>query len=196
MSYNLRLFDVLLAAGHTELQPARDELWTWIRDVQIPNAATDGKLWVQFFENHVLPFNRTAWSPLALASYLLEKREVLDPDWKALAGTLLDFVEAEFVDPWHGFPVCIEQDFDRKPYGGILSTYAAAAARWAALTGDVDRRDRAYADVALLIQAIGADGCADDLAFEAGCGGWQQDAHTDKVHNVLTVLQAFPGWAD
>jgi len=196
MSYNLRLFDALIAAGHTELQGARDRLWAWIRDVQIPNAAGDGSLWGEFFEDQFLSSNRTAWAPLATASYLLDRREALDPLWREHAGVLLDFVDRNFIDTWQGFPVCIEQDIDRRPYGGVLSTYASAAARWAAATGDADRRARARTAIALLIQTIAVDGCTDDQAFEAGCGGWQEDAMTDRIHNILAVLDAFPEWAD
>ena len=196
MVWNLRLFDALIAGGHKELQPAREKLWKWMRDVQIPNAAGDGTLWAQFFEDQVLPTNRTAWAPAATASYLLERREQLDPDWQKHADILLKFVEANFVDDWQGFQLCIEQDFDRKPYGGVLSTYAQAEARYAALTGDAERRARAYVAVALLIQSINSNGCPGHRALDGGCGGWQEDAHTDRVHNILAVLQAFPQWAD
>lgn len=190
MSYNLRLFDALIGAGHTDLQAARDSLWAWIRDVQIPNAAGDGTLWAEFFEDWLFQENRTAWAPLAMASYLMERRDALDPDWYAHADLLLRFVEETFVDVNDGFPVCIEQDFDRKPYGGILSTYAAAEARWAALTGDTTRHARAYLATALLIQSVRSDGCPADRALHDGCGGWQEDAQTDRIHNLVTVLQS------
>ena len=65
MVYMLRLFDALLAKGHTELQKPRDQLWAWMRDVQIPNAATGGTLWAEFFEDWIFQNNRTAWAPLA-----------------------------------------------------------------------------------------------------------------------------------
>ncbi len=194
MVYNLRLFDALIAKGHTELEPQRKKLWTWMRDVQIPNAAGDGTLWGEFFEDWTFQVNRTAWSPLSTASYLLEKREAIDPDWKKHADILLTFVEHNYVDIKQGFPLCIEQDFDRKPFGGILSTYAAAEARWAALTGDSERRSRAYLATALLIQTVGNDGCPADRALGGGCGGWQEDAQTDRVHNLLTVFMLFPDW--
>ena len=196
MVYNLRLFDVLIAKGHTELQPTHDKLWTWMRDVQIPNAAGDGTLWAEFFEDWFIQTNRNAWAPLSTASYLMERREALDPDWKKHADILLTFVEKNFIDVKQGWPVCIEQDMDRKPFGGILSTYAAAEARWAQLTGDSERRGRAYTVTALLIQSVGSDGCPADRALNTGCGGWQEDAHTDRVHNLLAVLAAFPQWAD
>ena len=66
MSFILRLFDKLIARGNPEFQPPRNTLWRWIKDFQIPNLAKnrDGLLWVQFFEDHSEPDNRTAWAPL------------------------------------------------------------------------------------------------------------------------------------
>jgi hypothetical protein len=28
-----------------------------------------------------------------------------------------------------------------------------------------------------------------------GRGGWQEDAHTDKLHNFVDAMTAFPEWA-
>ena len=82
------LDDVLQAASanatalNDEFAAARGSLWHWIARYQIPSAAVDGALFAQFFEDHETPTNRTAWAPLNLARYLLEKREQLDPDWR------------------------------------------------------------------------------------------------------------------
>src|SRR5947209_1244402 len=83
------------------------------RRYQIPNAAGDGLLFAQFFEDHDTPTNRTAWAPLNLARYLLERREAIDPDWRAACGALLDFVRATFTHEECGLIVCHEQDEDR-----------------------------------------------------------------------------------
>jgi hypothetical protein len=48
MAYILRLFDGLIARDYSEFQAPRERLWRWIRDVQIPNAAAGGLLWVLF----------------------------------------------------------------------------------------------------------------------------------------------------
>ena len=96
MTYILRLYDTLLAQGYEEFSVPRRSLWAWIKLHQIPNAAADGSLFAQFFEDHDTPTNRTAWAPLNLARYLLEKRQALDPEWRADSGTLLEFVRASF----------------------------------------------------------------------------------------------------
>ena len=35
-----------------------------------------------------------------------------------------------------------------------------------------------------------------DLFSNAWPGGWQEDAHTDVIHNVVDALRAFPDWND
>jgi len=94
MSFILRLFDKLIELGHGEFQAPRDRLWGWIRNFQLPDLAQDGLLWVQFFEDHSEPDNRTAWAPLNLARYLLEKKEALEPNWQQHARALIVFYQS------------------------------------------------------------------------------------------------------
>jgi hypothetical protein len=195
-AFTLRLFDAMIEVGHGELAPPRAALWRWIVEHQIPSASGDGLLWVEFYENHTFPNNRNAWAPLQMARYLMEGREALDPDWRAHTDTLMAFVEGEFLRDYMGFTVCIEQDWDQKPFGGVLSSYAATTARYAAITGSAEHRGRAYTALSLLAYAVDDDGCPNDLVLEMARGGWQQDAHTDKVFNIVDALEAFPAWAD
>ena len=75
MTYILRLYDALLAHGYEEFAAPRQRCGGGSRRYQIPSAAADGALFAQFFEDHDTPTNRTAWAPLNLARYLLEKDE-------------------------------------------------------------------------------------------------------------------------
>jgi hypothetical protein len=196
LSYILRLFDDLLPA-HPELSKPRAQLWSYIKNVQIPDLSCSGyPLWVQFFEDGDFELNRNAWAPLSLARYLLEQQSALDPDWQADTAALLDFVNENFVDVIQGFPVCVEQDFDREPFGGILSTYGAVNAMYAKVAGTTPQRLHAYQALTILVYAINDDGCPVDLALSAGRGGWQEDAHLDKLHNFADALNAFPDWAN
>ena len=126
----------------------------------------------------------------------MEGREKLDPDWRAHTEKLLNFVDATFVIPYGGYSVCIEQDWDPKPFGGVMSTYGAAMAAYARLTRSLVHRARARQAFDLLVQIIGEDGLPNDLVLQDDRGGWQEDAHTDKVHNFLDALAAFPEWAE
>src|SRR5260370_42352510 len=125
MTYVRPLYDALLSRGYPEFSGPRDLLWKWIKHHQIPSAADAGTLFAQFFEDHDTPTNRTAWAPLNLARYLLERRELLDPDWQADSGMLIDFVRGSFTHEEFGLAVWHEQDEDRQARGGHKSADGA-----------------------------------------------------------------------
>jgi len=194
MTYILRLFDRLLARGDREFSEPRSALWRWIHDCQLPDAGRDGRLWVQFFEDHHNETNRTAWAPLALAAYILEERERLSPTWQTDARSLIEFVNRNFVRTRFGVAVCGEQDEDFDPWGGINSTWGAVLARYTAATGSPEYRHRAEQALTFCLYAIDDDGCPRDSLVNPQRGGWQEDAHTDKVHNIVDALVACPEW--
>jgi hypothetical protein len=152
-------------------------------------------LWVQFFEDHAELDNRTAWAPLNLARYLIEKKDALDPEWKEDARALIEFTIRRFTSIRNGVPVCGEQDYDKNPWGGILSTYGAVLAMYSAATGSQEYKGLACQALNYCLYAIDNDGCPRDSALRPGRGGWQEDAHTDKIHNFMDALRAFPQWA-
>lgn len=195
MAYILRLFGKLVEQGHPEFKPSRDKLWEWIKDYQIPNLSGDGKLWVQFFEDHEEEDNCTAWAPLNLARYLIEKQAALDPDWKEHAGALIDFVNRRFITVRNGVAVCGEQKNDMNPWGGILSTYGAVLAMYGKATGSNEYKAVARQALNYCLYAVNVDGCPGDLVITGGRGGWQEDAHTDKLHNLVDAMTAYPEWA-
>ena len=196
MSFNLRLFDKLIENGHTEFNDPRAKLWDWIKKHQIPNLAKSGSLWVQFFEDHQEPDNRNAWSPLNLARYLIEKKETLDPEWKPDARAMIEFAIHNFTSIRYGVPVCGEQTYDKEPWGGVLSTYGAVLAMYSAATGDGEYKALANQALNFVLYAVNEDGCPRESAVRPGRGGWQEDAHTDKIHNFVDAMTAFPEWAN
>jgi len=196
MSFILRLFDRLIELDHREFQMPRDRLWAWIKNFQLPDLTKDGMLWVQFFEDHAEPDNRTAWAPLNLARYLIEKREVLDPDWQKHARALIDFTNNRFTSIRNGVLICGEQTHDREPWGGILSTYGAVLAMYTKATGSDEFKGPAWQALNYCLYAINDDGCPGERASGPGRGGWQEDAHTDKLHNIIDAIAAHPEWAE
>jgi hypothetical protein len=54
----------------------------------------------------------------------------------------------------------------------------------------------AYQALNYCLYAVNDDGCPNQRASNPGRGGWQEDAHTDKLHNILDAIAAFPEWAD
>jgi hypothetical protein len=139
--------------------------------------------------------NRTAWAPLNLARYLLEKKEALDPDWQKDARTLIQFVNRTFTHIFSGVVACGEQDADQRPWGGIASTYGAVLALYAKATGSNEYKGIAYQTLNYTIYSVNDDGCPYDGIWKgSGRGGWQEDAHTDKLHNYVDAMSAFPDW--
>ncbi len=178
MVFNLRLFDWLIANGYHEFQQPRDALWSWIRDTQMPTAGKNGSLFVEFFEDHHSQKNRTAWAPLALARYLVERKDALDPAWTAHAKLFIEFVGTTFTSIHEGVALCGEQDENRDPWGSVNTTCGAVLAPYSTANYAVDD-----------------DGCPRDSVLKGKRRGWQEDAHTDKIHNIIDATMAFPQWA-
>jgi hypothetical protein len=196
MTYILRLYDAMLEKGHNEFAAARASLWDWITRYQIPSAKVDGALFAQFFEDHETPTNRTAWAPLNLARYLLERREPGDPDWRSHCDVLLDFVRRTFTHREFGIVVCHEQDEDKQAWGGVVSTYGAVLACYAKAVGAADLASEARQALNFTLYCVDEQGRPRDLFLSPAPGGWQEDAHTDVVHNILDAIRAFPQWAE
>ena len=196
MSFILRLFDGLVDAGREEFKEPRQKLWRWIVGFQIPSASAKGELWAQFFEDHEEPDNRNSWAPLNLARYLLEGREKLDPQWLEHSRTLVEFTARSFTSVRGGVPVCGEQDYDREPWSGALSTYGAVLALYAHAAHSPAHAAAARQALNFAEYAIHKDGCPGDTAIKPTRGGWQEDAHTDVIHNFIDALTAFPEWAN
>jgi hypothetical protein len=194
MTYILRLFDLLAEHGYAEFLAQRQALWQWIKDYQVPSAGADGALFAQFFEDHDTPTNRTAWAPLNLARYLLEKKQLLDSGWRDACRLLLEFVRTNFTHQEFGVTVCHEQDEDQQAWGGVNSSYGAVLAMYAKAAGSQDLADEARQALDFTLYSIDSQGRPRDLHKSALPGGWQEDAHTDVIHNYVDALRAFPEW--
>lgn len=200
MVYILRLWDRLLEMGYPEFKKSRDELWGWIVDFQLKAPEDKAKcLWVQFFEDQPKEDNRNAWAPLNMARYLIEKREALDPLWKNHAEQCIQFAIMNFGMDRPGGVTCVgEQDTDRRAWGGINSTFGAVCAMFYAAGGGEMYRDMAFRNLSWITYFIREDGVVCDQTGEWHWlreGGWQEDCHTDVIHNFMDALKAVPEWA-
>jgi hypothetical protein len=196
MTYILRLYAGLVNLGHEQFSRPRQSLWDWIRCHQIPSATQDGALFAQFFEDHDTPTNRNAWAPLNLARYLLEERQRLNPEWRTDVESLLAFVRANFTHVEHGVRVCHEQDEDKQAWGGVNSTYGAVLAQFAQASGSEELAHEARQALNFTLYCIDERGRPRDLAGSEQPGGWQEDAHTDVLHNYVDALRAYPEWGN
>ena len=194
MTYILRLYQQLALHGYAEFTAPGESLWLWIKAHQIPSAAADGALFAQFFEDHDTPTNRSAWAPLNLARYLLEKRDLADRDWRDDCRLLIEFVRANFTHREVGVRVCHEQDEDKQAWGGVNSTYGAVLALYAKAVESAILAGEARQALNFTLYSIDEHGRPRDLAQSQQPGGWQEDAHTDVIHNYVDALNAFPEW--
>ena len=195
-SYTLRLFDGLADLGYREFRAPREKLWGWIKNCQIPSAAQDGRLWVQFFEDYDVTTNRNSWAAMNTVRYLCEEQGAVDPDWQKNSRTLIEFVNKHFTSIWNGVLVCGEQDVDTKPWGGAVSTYGAGLAMFSRATGSSEYKGLAWQALNYALYATDSDGCPSEAVWKGRRrGGWQEDAHTDKLHNYVDAMTAFPEWA-
>jgi hypothetical protein len=195
MTYILRLYDALIARGYGEFCAPRASLWDWIGRYQIASASSDGALFAQFFEDHDTPTNRTAWAPLNLVRYLLEKRDLLDREWREHGTALVDFVRRTFTHQEFGVTVCHEQDEDKQAWGGVLTTYGAVLAMYAKALGFASLADEARQALDFALYNIDDEGCPRDVFTNPEPGGWQEDAHTDVIHNYVDALRVYPDWS-
>jgi hypothetical protein len=194
MSFILRLYDALQAQGYAEFDAPRQRLWLWVSRQQLRSALGKGALFAQFFEDHDSPDNRTAWAPLNLARYLLDGREAVDPAWRPHVNALLAFVRRNFTHVEAGVRVCHEQDEDKDAWGGVNATYGAVLARYAKATRSRELAQDAREVLNFVLYAVDEQGRPRDLPSHAAPGGWQEDAHTDVLHNLLDALRTWPEW--
>jgi hypothetical protein len=117
-----------------------------------------------------------------------------DLDWQSDCGSLIDFVRANFTHRESGVIVCHEQDEDQQAWGGVNSTYGAVLALYANAVGSQDLALEARQALNFTLYCIDEQGRPRDLPQNQQPGGWQEDAHTDVIHNYVDALQAFPDW--
>ena len=198
MVFILRLFDSLIEQGHKRFQAPRAALWSWIKMYQIPAPdAPEANLWVSFFEDYDLESNRNSWTALEMARYLIERKEKLDPEWKATAEKLIQFSLKYFSSPRPGGVIVMgEQDDDTDPWGGACAKLGGVAAMFYAAGGGDHYKEMAYRNLTWMTYFIDNDGCpaqkADNKRLRRG--GWQEDTHTDVVHNFMDAMAAVPEW--
>jgi hypothetical protein len=198
MVFILRLFDALIEKGNAEFKEPREALWTWIKNVQIPAPEDQAHtLWIQFFEDHHEEDNRNSWSPLETARYLIEKKEALDPDWKQDAERCIRFVLNNLSNTQLGYiKTAVEQDYDRRDWGGVCSKLGGVTALFYAAGGGDEYKEMAYRNLNWCLYAIDDDGCPSHLprVEKNRRGGWQEDCHTDVMLNFVDALASVPEW--
>lgn len=119
--------------------------------------------------------------------------------WKEHAITCIDFSVRHFGMQRPGGVTCVgEQDVDKRAWGGVNSTYGGVMALLYAATGKEEYREKAFRNLSWMTYFIREDGIVCDQTGEYQWlreGGWQEDCHTDVIHNFVDALNAVPEWA-
>lgn len=177
------------------MQP-HDKLWAWMLKFQLP-APLDPKqnMWVGFFEDMIDfdQIDRNSWAPLEVARYLIERKETLDPQWQHHTLQLMQFALSLFSQQRPGnVTVMGEQDYDHKPWGGANSHLGAVATMFACAGGPSYFKQMGINNLNWMTYFVRQDGCPQALSdgVATSCGGWQQDASTDVIHNYMDALNA------
>ena len=131
-----------------------------------------------------------------IAGYALVLLFEASGERKYLEQGLVHFVRRTFTHLEFGVRVCHEQDEDREAWGGVNSTYGAVLALYAKAVGSALLASEARQALNFTLYSIDDAGRPRDLFKRALPGGWQEDAHTDVIHNYVDALRAFPAWAE
>ncbi len=123
----------------------------------------------------------------------------MDPEWKKHAKACIDFSVRHFGMERPGGVICVgEQDADKRAWGGVNSTFGAVTAMFYAAGGGEEYRDIAFRNLSWMTYFIREDGIVCDQTGEWHWlreGGWQEDCHTDVIHNFMDAINAVPEWA-
>ena len=131
-----------------------------------------------------------------MARYLLEKQSKVDQHWMEHSKALIEFVNNNFTSTIKGIRVCGEQDYDKNAWGGVLANYGGVLAMYSAATGSDEYKLMAYEALNFCLYSIRKDGCPGEGYWSTEGGGWQEDCHTDVIHNYIDAISAFPEWAN
>ena len=207
-AFPLRLFSALVQAGHEEFRDNLSRLWSWVVDVQLASLNVSnhsspeyGNQFVNFHEDIEAgdDSNRNSWTALELARFLIESRASGHvPDWRERAVQLVDYSLLLFGHSQVGNTTIMgEQDRDHKAWGGANSKLSAVLLMLAC-AGETRYQQIGLNNAMWMAYFVDpSDGCPAAASFTVNAsterGGWQQDAHTDVVHNLVDALNAMEG---
>ena len=76
----------------------------------------------------------------------------------------------------------------------MVTTYGAVLAMYAKALGFASLADEARQALDFALYNIDDEGCPRDVFTNPEPGGWQEDAHTDVIHNYVDALRVYPEW--
>lgn len=201
----IRLFDELIRLNLGNVaayQSARQQAWNWLMTYPMVN-----NNWTQYFEDVGVYANRFAnlnqYSPGQTARYLLERPD-LDSNWQTKSAALITFIESNFggtdageAGLQFGARVISEQNEYKYKMASHTSRYAAINALYAAATGDLAAKDKAFRSLNWATYMARNSGAVNEgpVEFQVNRNFWFTDGHGDYVRHFMLAMGAFPEWA-
>jgi len=204
--FAIMLFDDLIKMKQGDVpayQRARKLAWDWMMEFPMKTGH-----WQAYFED--IPIfstpgeNLNQYSALETARYLMMHPE-LDPEWRAHARTLIDFVVRTFAIDWesrhgwergiqYGAEVISEQFNDMAKMGSHTARYASIQALWYELTGDRDAYERAYRSLNWATYSCDERGIV-KVGPNDDEGYWFSDGYGDYMKHFQFAMGSIPEWA-
>jgi hypothetical protein len=199
VSYACRLFDELLRIGQTgngKYKSTRDDVWNWLKARVI--AFDDASKWYNFFEDHGGDeINPTQINAMETVRYLLEKKNLADPDWFNLSEKIINQVTRR----WSvtslendGFISIGEQDVDQTPYNSHTARYGSILAMYFDAGANIAYKDTAYHSLCYGLYSVENDGYTNTY-FREGGYAWTTDSFGDFLFHYMEAISAIPEWA-
>ena len=210
---NIKLFDELLRLGLGEAEAytrARRLAWDWLMKYPVRN-----NLWSAYFEDVPMDTSIVNWNQYSAgetARYLLQHPET-DPEWKAHAHGLLNWIEKTFaVDvpatPQHrlvqqepiqygkqwGANAISEQTVeDMDKMGSHTSRYASLCALYYEKTGEEGFKEKAFRSFNWASYMAHEDGLITEAMAEDEF--WFSDGYADYIRHFLAGMASVPEWS-
>ncbi len=194
----VRLFDELIAleAGSpAAYQPARDAAWNWLFRYPMQN-----NCWKGYFEDIRLDSqngNRDQYSSLETARYLILHPEK-DPDWRAHAKGIIEWVRAELgADFFYKAQPIHEQKYCYHVMGSHTARFSSVCALYARATGESEYADLARRTFNWATYMADDNGWVrvgiDEPDYHNQC--WFSDGYFDYIPHFLDGMAYLPDTA-
>jgi len=196
------LFDNLIKGGHGNLKEyssTRDKIRDFLLKYPMKTGYwTDGHTDTDVKSNTYKSNLSASNMSLCLFDY-----PELDPDWKTDIPALLDWTEKYFVfrtapnEPstmW-GANIVGEQDSFNYKMDYQTARYAAACARWFAVSGDESYKEKAYRSLNWVTYCNDSYGMAYESPVSKGIHSWWSDCYGECPRMFYHAFAAVPEWA-
>ena len=198
----IRLFDMLIAANTGDVKSyksVRKKVQEWLLQYPVKNG-----LWVDGHTDNLTAGTRNLSNMSASnAGLYISDESQFDPGWKTTLPSLIRWTEENFVyksapgEPstmWGANLVSEQVDFMPK-MDYQTARYAAQCARWYAVSGDDEYKEKAYRSINWVTYCNDANGKAFESPVSKGVNSWWSDSYGECPIMFYHVFAAIPEWA-